>query len=221
MSRDRSTIAAGTQAGATTERLPRGRHHLSRAQVEQSQRRRLLAAMAEALTEKGYVGTSVADVLEGAGVSRQTFYQQFSSKLDCFMHAFDAAGDLLFARLDEAQRQAHGPPIERFERALGAYFDSLDDQPALARVFLVEVYAAGPRALERRAALQGRIVRAMSDLLGARSDQARFACEVLVAGVGALVTGPLVTHDRDALRGLEDRVIDLVRLAVEARPVEP
>jgi AcrR family transcriptional regulator len=45
----------------------------------------MLYAMAEAMTVNGYVGTSVADVLRGAGVSRQTFYQQFLSKQDCFM----------------------------------------------------------------------------------------------------------------------------------------
>ena len=53
--------------------------------------------MAEAMMEKGYVDTTVADVIKRAGVSRETFYQQFSSKADCFMTAFDAAADLLIA----------------------------------------------------------------------------------------------------------------------------
>src|SRR5215510_7200104 len=86
---------------ATVEQLPRGRHRLSRAEVVASQRQRMLLAIAAAMADKGYAGTSVADVIARAGVSRETFYQQFSSKLDCFMSAFDAAGEVLLARLDE------------------------------------------------------------------------------------------------------------------------
>ena len=71
--------------------LPRGRHRLPREEVVSSQRTRMLRGMAEAMMEKGYVNTTVADVIGRAGVSRETFYQQFSSKADCFMSAFDAA----------------------------------------------------------------------------------------------------------------------------------
>jgi AcrR family transcriptional regulator len=200
---------------APLEQLPRGRHHLSREEVEQSQRNRMLLALAMAMSEKGYVGTSVADVLQRAGVSRETFYQRFSSKLDCFMSAFDAAGEMLLGRLEQGAREAEGTPLERFDRALSAYLDVLADQPAFARVFLVEVYAAGPDALARRMALQERIVERMAHLLGADSDEARFACQVLVAAVSSLVTGPLVAQDIEALRGLRAKIVTLVRRALQ------
>ena len=174
-------------------RLPRGRHGLSREEVEASQRDRMLLALAAAMTEKGYVGTSVADVLKRSGVGRETFYQLFSSKADCFMQAFDAAGEMLLGRLDQAAGEADGSPLERFEHALGVYLDLLAEQPALARVFLVEVYAAGPEALARRAALQERIVDRLA----------------------ALVTTPLVADDTAAVRALRTKVVDLVRGALE------
>jgi AcrR family transcriptional regulator len=192
-------------------KLPRGRHRLSREQVEQSQRHRLMLGMAEAMTEKGYIGTSVADVLKRSGVGRETFYQYYGSKLDCFMDAFDTAGDVLFARVDQAQAESEGTPLQRFERGLTAYLDLLADQPALARLFLVEVYAAGPEAMARRAALQARIVDALVVLLEAEGDEARFACEVLVAAVATMVTNPLVTGDTEALRALKERIVSLVR----------
>jgi AcrR family transcriptional regulator len=203
-----STITA---TDPIAQRLPRGRHGLSREQVEQTQRNRLYLAMAAAMAEKGYAGTSVADVIKRAGISRETFYQRFSSKLDCFLHAFDTAGDVLFARLVQAQSEAEGSPLERFEHSFTAYLDLLAEQPALARVFLVEVYAAGPEAMARRGALQARVVDAMAQLLDARTDQDRFACEILVAAVGSMVTTPLVTGDDAALTSLKDRVIDVVR----------
>lgn len=201
---------------APPQQLPRGRHRLSREEVEQSQRSRMLLALAMAMTEKGYVGTSVADVIKRAGVGRETFYQQFSSKLDCFMSAFDTAGTMLLGRIEQTAREAEGTPLERFDRALSSYLDVLAEQPAFARVFLVEVYAAGPEALAHRAALQDRIVEATAQLLGARNDESRFACQVLVAAVSNMVTGPVIAQDAKALRALRPKIVHLVERALDA-----
>lgn len=38
-----------------------------------------------------------------------------------------------------------GPPLQRIEQFFDAYLEALAGHPALARVFLIEVYAAGPR----------------------------------------------------------------------------
>lgn len=200
---------------APPQQLPRGRHRLSREEVEQSQRSRMLLALATAMTEKGYVGTSVADVIKRAGVGRETFYQQFSSKLDCFMSAFDTAGAMLLGRIEQTAREAEGTPLERFDGALSAYLEVLAEQPAFARVFLVEVYAAGPEALAHRAALQDRIVAATAELLGARSEESRFACQVLVAAVSNMVTGPVIAQDAKALRALRPKIVHLVERAMD------
>lgn len=210
------TVPAPPASGAHAGRLPRGRHHLTREQVQEDQRVRMLLAMAEAMTVKGYVGTTVADVIKGAGVSRETFYQQFAGKLECFLAAFDAAADLLLRQLGDLL-EVEGTPLERFERAFTAYLDTLAAEPAFARVFLVEVYAAGPEAIGRRMALQERLVDALVELLGAHSDDGRLACELLVAGTGALVTVPLVADDLDGVRALRDPVLRLVARVLATR----
>jgi AcrR family transcriptional regulator len=181
--------------------LPRGRHRLPRTEVEQAQRSRILKGMAEAVHDDGYVGTSVADVLGRAGVSRETFYRLYSSKLDCFLAAFDVVSEALAHRLT-ATLDSPGAPIERFERALDAYLDTLASAPAYARLFLVEVHAAGPEAMARRTALQHRLADALADLFDAPTDADRFACQLLVAGVSSMATGPLVADDPGALRRL-------------------
>src|SRR6266576_1786673 len=71
--------------------LPRGRHHLTREQVRASQRGRMLLEMVEAVAAKGYASTSVADVIAGARASRETFYEHFENKQDCFLAAYDEA----------------------------------------------------------------------------------------------------------------------------------
>lgn len=207
--------------------LPRGRHRLPRDQVVSSQRARMLQGMAEAMMDKGYVNTTVSDVIKRAGVSRETFYQQFSSKADCFMTAFDTAADLLLsvvgtgAGLDlDAFGAGDGRDVEtrlaQFDRALRLSLDTLAQHPGEARLFLVEVYAAGLEAVRRRAAVQHTIIDVVARLLGVAADDAegRFACEVLVAAISAMLAEPLVADDSARLRALHDPLMALVRRAM-------
>src|SRR4029453_19422645 len=103
----------------TRAQLPPARHRLSRIEVAESQRHRLMLAMTNEVAERGYVTTSVARVTTRAGVSRESFYQQFGSKLDCFLACFDAAADRLFGPLRGPQRGGgghQGPPLAPFPR---------------------------------------------------------------------------------------------------------
>jgi AcrR family transcriptional regulator len=198
-----------------TAPLPSGRHYLSREQVVASQRARMLLAMAEAMLEKGYVGTPVAEIIRRAGVSRETFYQQFRSKQDCFIQALDAAMDILTQELGKAgQEAADGVsevPEDRFRALLHVYLRTLADAPAFARVFLVEVYAAGPAAMERRTRFQRRIADVIAEIFQATSPDHRFGCDALVAATAQMVTACLIADDLDGLRNLEDPLVGLAR----------
>jgi AcrR family transcriptional regulator len=187
--------------------LPRGRHGLSREEVAGDQRLRLVRAMADAMAERGYAATSVADILRRARVSRETFYELFSDKEDCFMSAFDEAYGHILTGVAPAAGEADGSPLERFSTVLGHYLDALASDPSAARVFLVEVYAAGPRALERRLALQRGLVDAMAARLGASGTQERFAVEALVAAIVAMVTARLALGDVAGLRELHQPLV--------------
>src|SRR5438874_801201 len=71
--------------------LPRGRHNLSREQVETTQRERILTGMVQALAENGYARTTVADVIARSHTSRETFYEHFENKQACFLAAYARA----------------------------------------------------------------------------------------------------------------------------------
>ena len=218
------------------ERLPRGRHGLTREQVRDSQRLRLVRGMAEVMAERGYARTSVADVLRRARVSRETFYELFDSKEDCFMSAFEQAYahilGAISSQLGESEQRGSHPAapgrgakeavgsgsIELFSRVFGHYLEALASDPAAARVFLIEVYAAGPSALERRAALQRGLVEALARAVAA-TEEDRFAVEALVAAVVQLVTARLAVGDTAGLRALHEPVVALVRrLGLGATP---
>jgi AcrR family transcriptional regulator len=149
-------------------RLPRGTHGLDRGVVEASQRTRLLEAVGRAVAERGYAAATIDDVVRRAGVSKKTFYDHFQTKEDCFLAAYEAAAEELFAHVLDAHAAQDGW-LERSRSGIAAYLRWLAAEPALARVFLIEVGAAGPRAAERRERLRDRY----ADLMRELQDQAR------------------------------------------------
>ncbi|WP_280468570.1 TetR/AcrR family transcriptional regulator [Nocardia cyriacigeorgica] len=205
-----------TDPATRLRQLPRGRHGLPREQVVASQRERILQAMAEAMVEGGYVGTSVAAILKKAGVSRETFYEQFRSKEDCFEAAYERAVQQLLERIAEADASIADPtlpepdPVDRMRMLLDTYLRQLVDDPAGARLFLVEVYAVGPAAIARRVELQALFVDRIVDVLDARTAEQRFACRTLAAAIGAMVTGKVAADDMPGLLALREPLLDLV-----------
>ena len=65
--------------------MPPGKHQLPREFIAQHQRARIIAALAEETVEKGYRAVTVADIVRRAGIARNTFYENFRSKEDCFL----------------------------------------------------------------------------------------------------------------------------------------
>lgn len=195
--------------------LPRGRHRLSRDDVRASQRGRLLLAMAESVAEKGYVGTSVAEVLRRSRVSRETFYQHFSDKQHCFLTVLDQSA-LLMERFFAEGLAGDEPPWPRFERALEIYLTTLADEPAIARVFFLESYAAGPEAQRKRFAVQERFVAAVTDNFAGDPSWCRlpdpgFAARMLVGAVSSLVAAALVRGRAEEIRALREPLTRLLR----------
>src|SRR3954447_15168274 len=172
----------------------------------------MIAAVAGAAAEKGYANATVGDVIKRAGVSRETFYEQFAGKEACFLAAFDAGVEAMIGRMGDALADTAGDPVERADRALAAYFAALESEPDFARAFLVEVYAVGPHAVQRRAVLQQRFVEAMAAVFGVeRGGEDWFACEALVAAVSSLVTTRVGAGRGDDLDSLRAPLVDLVR----------
>lgn len=172
--------------------LPRGPHRLQRDEVLASQRGRMLDAMAQAVAERGYGATSVADVLQRAGVSRRTFYEHFRDKEACFLAAYDAGVEILMATMRDAGDDLR-PRIRAFLTTLAA-------EPAFACTFVIEVVAAGPHALERRRAVHDAFAALTGD-----SPEA-LAC---VGATNELVAREITAGRTAELPALEDLVVSI------------
>ena len=168
-------------------RLPRGRHGLPRELVTRSQRERLLAAVVRATAAKGYGTTTVADILDQAGVGRETFYELFADKRSCAL----TAHTILAGDLEDRVREAYMEPGEWPERARNALAATLDwfaADPAAARFMLVELGSMGTESRIRFQEEFNRFVALLDEgLKGADSSPD-------VAGATSLAVGAIVAR---------------------------
>jgi AcrR family transcriptional regulator len=131
----------------TPERLPKGPHGLSREQVQASQRDRILDAVLDVVGEHGYATATVAHITGAAGISRTTFYEQFRSKQDAFLTAYDEFGKQFLADMDDVSAAT---PAQILTAAAERLVDWGRTRPLACRAFLVEIHAVGEDGLEHR-----------------------------------------------------------------------
>jgi AcrR family transcriptional regulator len=156
---------------------------LPRAYEVRSERERVLEAMVRTAAAKGYEATTVADVVEFAGVSYEAFDEMFADKEACFLEAYEAVFDVLVAHVTAAfEAAADEPWPEQIAAGLGALVELLAAEADIARMAMVEVTAAGDDARERYRAMltrftpfleEGRTYSGQAEELPA--DTARFA----------------------------------------------
>jgi AcrR family transcriptional regulator len=182
----------------------------------EAHRRRAVAAMAEAVGEHGYAGTTVEDILSRAGMSRRTFYQLFSNREECFLATYDAA-------LEEAMERlalAHGGNGRRWtgqvEVALAALFEYLAAEPGLARVWLVEAPSLGPAGIERHERTMRQLAERLAGLRadgdgGGANGQGTVAFEASIGAVHRVVQARLLAGRADELPELAPHMARVVR----------
>lgn len=118
------------------------RSELPKEFVAGHKRRRMMDAIAELSAERGYEATRIADVVRRAGVARKTLYDNFDGKEDLFLAAIGAALAEVQERVEEACAAAEGVWQTRVEAGLAAFLEFAAEQPALARICMVEALSA-------------------------------------------------------------------------------
>jgi AcrR family transcriptional regulator len=178
--------------------------------MEQGGTRRdaIVEAMIRAAGARGYLATSVADVLAEAGASRTTFYKHFQNKQECFLAAYDLAVERI---LGAAETACEGECRwrDRARNGLAVVVELLAAEPALARTAIVEVSAAGAEARRRHSVAIGRLARLLeSGRQPHRGNELELPPNTALMAVGA-VAGLIL----DELRS--DRATNLPRILPE------
>lgn len=205
--------------------LPKGRHGLSREEVETSQRTRLLQATVELGTERGLASLTLTDIVERAGVARSTFYEYFADKQHCFLEAFDYAANRVLERV-----LAIGPlPANEFATPVHAYIARLLElcmqEPGLVRLVAADAEALGPVAAERQRAIRGRLADGLVNLRDflRRDDPSLVAIThvralAIVGAITELLQHTFSTFGINALPELQPELAAIVLALLEAPP---
>ena len=158
---------------------------------------RILRGMLESVGKQGYERTTVQDAIDAAGLYRQAFYDSFDDKEDCYLQALDAGS----AWVELAMREAAAGASTwrgRLRGALAGLLGFLDEQPEIGRALLVEVHAAGPRAVEKRTEAMERAVELIDQAREERADVApAISAEAIVAGILAVLHARLSSEQAE------------------------
>lgn len=145
------------RSGAKSASIP-VRPTLPREFVASHKRRRIMDAIAELTAEQGYDATKVGDIVRRAAVARKTLYDNFEGKEEVFLAAFGAAVEEVVQRIEADCAEVEGGWEKRVEAGLASFLRYVAENPALARMCMIEALSATPAATERYEAAMQRFV---------------------------------------------------------------
>ncbi|MGV9665942.1 TetR/AcrR family transcriptional regulator [Nocardia niigatensis] len=175
-------------------------------------RRRLLDAMADAVRERGYRDTTVADVVRLARTSRRTFYEHFADKQDCFVA-------LLTERNNDTVRRIYAavdptaPWDTQIHQAIEAWIGASREDTSITLAWIRDTPALGERARQLHREAAESFITLIQDLTATSGFQraglhppTRQMATILYGGFRELIAST-VEDGRD--------VIEIVDVAVE------
>jgi AcrR family transcriptional regulator/DNA-binding MarR family transcriptional regulator len=178
------------------------------------QRSRMLRAAMEEVSERGRDGTSVANIVARARVSRKTFYECFDSREDCFGALFEESVARLAGVVAPAYATA-GSWAERLRAALVALLELLESEPDLGALVLTQLIADASlqpqlcaRVLER---LRSAVEAGCAEPTRSRQEVSPLAAEMIVGGSLAVLHARLQARQRD-LSGLVNELMWMIVL---------
>lgn len=207
-------MASAFQIRTATPQLRPGPSALPRGHVTEIQRARMIAAAVEAVEEVGYARMTVAQVIGRAKVSRKTFYDVFADREDCFLAAFQQTLELARVQVREAYERQ--PAWREGVRAgLARTLAMMDQEPALARLCVVEALGAGERVLAHRAVVLDELAAVIDrgrHATGAAREPPELTAEGVVGAVFAVLHTRLLEGGSEPLEGLLGSLMSMIVL---------
>jgi AcrR family transcriptional regulator len=169
-----------------------------------TQRERIVRAVARLAAAEGYASLTVPAISGTAGVSNQTFYQEFRGKQVAFLAAFD---ELAAGALEQVERGFAEQDVWPQAAAAGtsALLSFVTENPYFARVAFFELSAAGPPGLDRADALMDRFIELLKE--SARANGVEPPPPIILEAIGGGIWA-VIEHELN-----EDRAAQLPQLA--------
>jgi len=219
----------GDSGALREKRLPPGPGR-PREEVLANQRERLYGAMVASVAKRGYLATTVNDLVEISGVSSRTFYDLYPDKKACFLATLqaiiEAAAAYAVQSVSELDPQAparvgapdgSGQEVKDWEQQARIGFDAFAEmialQPAAARLAFLETYAAGPEAIALIENAASGFEWLARQMLEQSPERAGMPAEMITAHIGAqqeIARTRLRRGEEAELPGLMDEIWELL-----------
>ncbi|MEY2863116.1 MAG: hypothetical protein RLY58_823 [Pseudomonadota bacterium] len=111
---------------------------------------RLMQGLALSVAEKGYVDTTIADIVRHARVSRRTFYQHFNDKKECLLYSYRKTSFHTLEQVSlavQASRQVTHDLVEHVRQGVTVFLLLINSQPRYMQVLMTEILLAGHQGL--------------------------------------------------------------------------
>ncbi len=178
----------------------------------ENQKQRIAAGMIAIVVERGYIATTVTQVVTAAGLSRRTFYNYYADKQEAFFDVYGQVCDFLLGAMTEAGEQEKRSWAARVRSELAALLDIVAANPDLARFCLAVPPAAGGEVAAAYRDLLARLVTLLGEGRPKRTRRPPPAAEYAMAGGLAALILKAVTESRspEAISQLLSEVTELV-----------
>jgi AcrR family transcriptional regulator len=201
-----------SRGAALYKKLPHGPHGMERSAVARHQRVRMYGAMIEAVANKGYAKTSVADVIALAGVSRRAFYEHFANKEACFIATHNIAARRTSKALLHGWESERGW-ANRLHASCRSVLSDIERHPKSSHLVMVDVLGLGRKAYECIRAYNALFERSVVTGFVLCPDGAMcspVAPRAIVGGVRAVLQGRIDTTRWKRIPGLTDELLDWI-----------
>jgi AcrR family transcriptional regulator len=139
-----------------------GERAMTRAELASHQRDRVIAKVTPVFAKRGYLATTVDDLLATGKIGVGNFYSLFDGKEDCFLACFDRVSVEAQERIESATEGVTDWD-RRAYLGLAAMLEYFCADPSAARIVMVEAQCAGSEATARYNAILDRAVAWLSD----------------------------------------------------------
>lgn len=173
---------------------------------------RIISALAEEASTKGYRAVTVADIVKRAGIARNTFYENFGSKEECFLAAQRYAMSAALERVVGAAGEIDEWPL-RVKAGLSAFLRYVVDEPDLSRTCMVESLVAGPdsfRSYEESLQVFISLFKLGRGVSSHGEDLPESLEEALIGGVFWIVYQRLVLGEEESIEALLPEILEFV-----------
>ncbi|WP_460717824.1 TetR/AcrR family transcriptional regulator [Nocardia heshunensis] len=190
-------------------------------------RQRFLDAAIHIFGERGYANCSLADVCAAAGLSKRQFYEEFQTREDVLVAAYDQIQDMAALALATAV-STMGPdpdPADTVTQALTAFLNSIGADPFRAKVAFVEVVGVSEgmerHRRDRRHAWVDTIRLAIGPLAGSNATirgNAELAGSALIGAINGLAHEWLLSDPRPPVGELVDVLVPMAVSLISRDP---